>query len=74
MDEKHTHGRQADNASEAKLVALVEKLRQEHAARTPKEGWRLHSSALRRWARERRGELLPTVVHREQLTTPSAAL
>lgn len=36
------------------LVALVEAKRAEHERRTPREAWRIHSSALRRWKRQRR--------------------
>ena len=49
-----TAGRPADNVSDAELAELVEKVRKEHESRTPKQGWKLHSSALRRWRRDRR--------------------
>jgi len=59
--EQHTPGHQAGNMSDADLAALVEKLAFEHRSRTPKQGWRTHYSALRRWRRERRtgGNLPP---------------
>ena len=52
--EEHTPGRPADNVSDAELAELVERLRKEQESRTPKQGWKLHSSALRRWRRDRR--------------------
>ncbi len=52
--DQHTPGHQAGNVSEAELVELVKRLRKEHESRTPKQGWKLHSSALRRWRRDRR--------------------
>lgn len=59
--EKHTPGPLPDNMSDAELAALVEKLAIEHRNRTPRQGWRTHQSALRRWRRERRtgGKLPP---------------
>jgi len=53
--EHPTAGHQSGNVNEAEMVELVERLRKEHKSRTPKQGWRIHSSALRRWRRDRRG-------------------
>ena len=52
--EHPTAGHQSGNVNEAELVELVERLRKEHKSRTPKQGWRVHSSALGRWRRDRR--------------------
>ena len=52
--EHPTPGHQSGNVNEAEPVELVERLRKEHKSRTTKQGWRIHSSALRRWKRDRR--------------------
>lgn len=51
---EHTAGPRADNLTDAALAALVEARRREHESRSPREGWRLTYSALRRWRRGRR--------------------
>ena len=54
MEEQHTPGRPADNVSDAELAELVKRVRKDHESRTAKQGWKIHSSALRRWRRSRR--------------------
>ena len=52
--EHPTAGHQSGNVNEAELVEWVDRLRKEHKSRTPNQGCRIHSSALRRWRRDRR--------------------
>lgn len=58
--------------TDAALVALVDRLRSEHAERTPRDAYRLTRSAIRRWRRSPfLAEIVPTPKPRARRGAPT---
>jgi hypothetical protein len=71
-DPGNARERTPEETADAALNALVERCRREQEERTPREAWRVHRSALRRWARERRtGRKWPRLILPRERSRPT---